>query len=154
MNASSKSLPVGLSIVSIVCFNFVSFISNGLPLAVLPGYVLNTLGFGSTMAGLVIGLQYLTTLLSRPLAGQLADRFGAKRTVMTGLAVLSVSGLLTALAIILPTSPWVALVLLMAGRILQGIASALISTPSCTWAIGLHGPSRTAQIMSWTGIAA
>ena len=120
----------------------------------LPGYVLNTLGFGSTMAGLVIGLQYLTTLLSRPLAGQLADRLGAKRTVMTGLAVLSVSGLLTALAIILPASPWVALVLLMAGRILQGIASALISTPSCTWAIGLHGPSRTAQIMSWNGIAA
>lgn len=154
MNASSKSLPVGLSIVSIVCFNFVSFISNGLPLAVLPGYVLNTLGFGSTMAGLVIGLQYLTTLLSRPLAGQFADRFGAKRTVMTGLAVLTVSGLLTALAIILPASPWVALVLLMAGRILQGIASALISTPSCTWAIGLHGPSRTAQIMSWNGIAA
>lgn len=154
MNASSKSLPVGLSIVSIVCFNFASFISNGLPLAVLPGYVLNTLGFGSAMAGLVIGLQYLTTLLSRPLAGQLADRFGAKRTVMTGLAFLAASGLLTALAFLLPTTPWAGLTLLMAGRILQGVASALISTPSCTWAIGLHGPSRTAQIMSWNGIAA
>ncbi|MFU7548180.1 MFS transporter, partial [Pseudomonas paraeruginosa] len=91
-----------------------------LPLAVLPGHVLNTLGFGSAMAGLVIGTQYLTTLLSRPLAGQLADRFGAKRTVMAGLAVLTGSGLLTALAIILPASPWVGLALLMAGRILQG----------------------------------
>lgn len=154
MHVSTKSLPVGLSIVSIVCFNFASYVGNGLPLAVLPGHVLNTLGFGTTMAGLVIGLQYLTTLLSRPLAGQLADRFGAKRTVMTGLTVLTGSGLLTALAIVLPASPWVSLILLMAGRILQGISSALISTPSCTWAIGLHGPSRTAQVMSWNGIAA
>ncbi|TRO11943.1 MFS transporter [Ectopseudomonas mendocina] len=154
MKARSQSLPAGLSIISIVCFNFVSFISNGLPLAVLPGHVLNTLGFGSAMAGLVIGTQYLTTLLSRPLAGQLADRFGAKRTVMAGLAVLTGSGLLTALAIILPASPWVGLALLMAGRILQGISSALISTPCCTWAIGLHGTARTAQIMSWNGIAA
>jgi MFS family permease len=154
MHGSTKSLPVGLSIVSIVCFNFASYVGNGLPLAVLPGHVLNTLGFGTTMAGLVIGLQYLTTLLSRPLAGQLADRFGAKRTVMTGLAILTVSGLLTALAIVLPAAPWVGLTLLMAGRILQGISSALISTPSCTWAIGLHGPLRTAQVMSWNGIAA
>ncbi|TWC40185.1 putative MFS family arabinose efflux permease [Pseudomonas sp. SJZ079] len=154
MHGSTKSLPVGLSIVSIVCFNFASYVGNGLPLAVLPGHVLNTLGFGTTMAGLVIGLQYLTTLLSRPLAGQLADRFGAKRTVMTGLAILTVSGLLTALAIVLPAAPWVGLTLLMAGRVLQGISSALISTPSCTWAIGLHGPLRTAQVMSWNGIAA
>lgn len=154
MNARSQSLPTSLSIISIVCFNFVSFISNGLPLAVLPGHVLNTLGFGSAVAGLVIGTQYLTTLLSRPLAGQLADRFGAKRTVMAGLAVLTSSGLLTALAFVLPASPWVGLELLMAGRILQGLSSALISTPCCTWAIGLHGTARTAQVMSWNGIAA
>jgi MFS family permease len=154
MNARSQSLPTSLSIISIVCFNFVSFISNGLPLAVLPGHVLNTLGFGSAVAGLVIGTQYLTTLLSRPLAGQLADRFGANRTVMAGLAVLTSSGLLTALAIVLPTSPWVSLALLIAGRILQGLSSALISTPCCTWAIGLHGTARTAQVMSWNGIAA
>ncbi|MRK19824.1 MFS transporter [Pseudomonas sp. JG-B] len=154
MNARSQSLPTSLSIISIVCFNFVSFISNGLPLAVLPGHVLDTLGFGSAVAGLVIGTQYLTTLLSRPLAGQLADRFGANRTVMAGLAVLTSSGLLTALAIVLPTSPWVSLALLIAGRILQGLSSALISTPCCTWAIGLHGTARTAQVMSWNGIAA
>ncbi len=154
MNARSQSLPTGLSIISIVCFNFVSFISNGLPLAVLPGHVLNTLGFGSAVAGLVIGTQYLTTLLSRQLAGQLADRIGAKCTVMAGLAVLTSSGLLTALAFVLPASPWVSLVLLMAGRILQGLSSALISTPCCAWAIGLHGTARTAQVMSWNGIAA
>lgn len=154
MNARSQSLPTGLSIVSIVCFNFASYIANGLPLAVLPGHVLNTLGFSSAMVGLVIGTQYLTTLLSRPLAGLLADTHGAKRTVMTGLAVLTGSGLLTALAIILPLPLGVGLALLITGRILQGISSALISTPCCTWAIGLHGTSRTAQVMSWNGIAA
>src|SRR5690606_20372673 len=113
-----------------------------------------TLGFSSAIAGVVIGIQYLATLLSRPLAGRLADTFGAKRTVMVGLAVLTCSGLLTVLAIAIPTSPWIGLSLLIAGRLLQGISAALISTPCCTWAIGLHGTTRTAQVMSWNGIAA
>ncbi|MGV8268072.1 MFS transporter, partial [Pseudomonas aeruginosa] len=39
-------------------------------------------------------------------------------------------------------------------RIRQGISSALISPPGCTCAIRLHGTSRTAQVMSWNGIAA
>lgn len=70
-----------LSIIFIVCFNFMSYVANGLPLAVLPGFVLNELEFGTVWVGIVIGAQYVSTLLSRPLAGVLADRFGAKYAV-------------------------------------------------------------------------
>lgn len=145
---------INLGIVSIVCFNFVACVCNGLPLAVLPGYVLNDLNLSPVFAGIVIGVQYLATLLSRPLSGHLADRLGSKRVVMFGLAGLVLSGALTSLAIALHAQLWLGTGLLLAGRVVLGVSAALISTPSCTWAIGLYGTSNTARVMSWNGIAA
>lgn len=145
---------INLGIVSIVCFNFASYVCNGLPLAVLPGYVLNDLNLGPVFAGLVIGVQYMATLLSRPLAGQLADRWGSKRVVLYGLGGLVLSGVLTSLAIFLHAQLWLGTGLLLAGRVVLGVSSALISTPCCTWAIGLYGNQNTARVMSWNGIAA
>lgn len=145
---------INLGIVSIVCFNFASYVCNGLPLAVLPGYVLSDLDLGPVFAGLVIGVQYMATLLSRPLGGQLADRWGSKRVVLYGLGGLVLSGVLTSLAIFLHAPLWLGTGLLLAGRVVLGVSSALVSTPCCTWAIGLYGTQNTARVMSWNGIAA
>lgn len=145
---------ITLGIVSIVSFNFAACLCNGLPLAVLPGYVLNNLNMSPVFAGIVIGVQYLATLLSRPLSGQLADRFGSKRVVLCGLAGLVLSGALTSLAIGLHAQLWLGTGLLLAGRVVLGVSAALISTPSCIWAIGMYGTNNTARVMSWNGIAA
>lgn len=152
--STTASTRPSLSIIFIVCFNFMSYVASGLPLAVLPGFVLNELQFGTVWAGIVIGTQYLATLLSRPLAGVLADRFGAKSAVIIGFVALVICGMLTTLAIVMYASPWLSISILLGTRVIQGIAAAMISTPCCTWAIGLHGKSHTARVMSWNGIAA
>lgn len=141
-------------ILSIICFNFVGYVCSGLPLAVLPGFVLHDLGLGAVLAGAVIGVQYVATLFARPLAGSVADRFGARSAVLCGLGGLIVSGMLTWLALALPVPLWLCLALLVLGRVILGLCTAMISTPCCTWAIGLHGASSTAKVMSWNGIAA
>lgn len=64
-----NGLRLNLRIVSIVMFNFASYLTIGLPLAVLPGYVHDAMGFSAFWAGLIISLQYFATLLSRPHAG-------------------------------------------------------------------------------------
>ncbi|MDI5821003.1 Fe-S cluster assembly ATPase SufC, partial [Salmonella enterica subsp. enterica serovar Kentucky] len=61
-----NGLRLNLRIVSIVMFNFASYLTIGLPLAVLPGYVHDAMGFSAFWAGLIISLQYFATLLSRP----------------------------------------------------------------------------------------
>lgn len=145
---------INLGIVSIVFFNFAASVCNGLPLAVLPSYVLNDLNLSAAFAGVVIGVQYLATLLSRPLSGTLADRLGSKRVVLYGLGGLILSGALTSLAIALHAQLLLGAGLLLIGRVVLGVSAAMISTPSCTWAIGLYGTKNTARVMSWNGIAA
>lgn len=47
-----NGLRLNLRIVSIVMFNFASYLTIGLPLAVLPGYVHDVMGFSAFWAGL------------------------------------------------------------------------------------------------------
>lgn len=153
-NSEVKAVRTDLLILSIICFNFISYTCSGLPLAVLPGYVLNDLGLSSVTAGIVISIQFFATLLARPLAGNVADRYGAKRSVIYGFSGLMLSGVLTTVAIVWHAQPWLGIPLLLAGRLVLGVSTAMISTPSCTWAIGRCGTPSTAQVMSWNGIAA
>ncbi len=48
---------VTLQIVSVVMFTFIGYLTIGIPLAVLPGYVHDDLGYGSVLAGLVTQFQ-------------------------------------------------------------------------------------------------
>ncbi|EKV87649.1 MFS transporter [Escherichia coli] len=88
-----NGLRLNLRILSIVMFNFASYLTIGLPLAVLPGYVHDVMGFSAFWAGLVISLQYFATLLSRPHAGRYADLLGPKKIVVFGLCGCFLSGL-------------------------------------------------------------
>ncbi len=60
---------------------FCGFLTIGVPLPVLPLHVHGTLGFGTAMAGLAIGIQSFATILTRPVAGRMVDRDGAKATL-------------------------------------------------------------------------
>ena len=98
MPDTQRPLTVTLQVVSIVLFTFIGYLNIGIPLAVLPGYVHSDLGFGAVIAGLVISVQYLATLLSRPYAGRIIDNLGCKRAVMYGLAGCGLSGIAAAIA--------------------------------------------------------
>jgi len=86
MPEPQRPLAVTLQVVSIVLFTFIGYLNIGIPLAVLPGYVHSDLGFGAVIAGLVISVQYLATLLSRPYAGKIIDNQGSKRAGRLALA--------------------------------------------------------------------
>ncbi|WP_312154455.1 MFS transporter, partial [Pseudomonas sp.] len=93
--APSNSFAITQQILSIVFYTFIAFLCIGLPIAVLPSYVHDQLGFGAVIAGVTIGLQYLATLLSRPFAGRVADSLGGKRAIGSGLFGLAGCGVLT-----------------------------------------------------------
>ncbi|MCU1732247.1 MULTISPECIES: MFS transporter [unclassified Pseudomonas] len=157
MPASPSATPttpsVTLQILSIVFYTFIAFLCIGLPIAVLPGHVHDVLGYSAIIAGLTIGIQYLATLLSRPMAGRLADSLGTRRTIAYGLAGIGVSGLLTWGSALLVSVPLASLTLLLVARVLLGIAQGLIGVGTLSWGIGQVGSEHTARVISWNGIA-
>ncbi|MGE8060115.1 MFS transporter [Pseudomonas sp. NPDC089547] len=150
---TSNTLHITLQILSIVFYTFIAFLCIGLPIAVLPGYVHDQLGFGAVIAGVTIGLQYLATLLSRPFAGRVADTLGGKQAIRFGLLGIAGCGVLTLLSAWSLTLPLLSLALLLTGRLLLGIAQGLIGVATLSWGISQVGPEHTARVISWNGIA-
>ena len=85
LSAPAASRGSTWNILSYVYFTFVCYLSIGLPLAVLPPYVHLRMGYSAVLAGLVISIQYIATLASRPWAGRISDRQGAKISVIWGM---------------------------------------------------------------------
>ncbi|MDD0972474.1 MFS transporter [Pseudomonas fontis] len=151
--AAPSNRSVTLQILSIVFYTFIAFLCIGLPIAVLPGHVHDQLGFSAVVAGLTIGLQYLSTLLSRPMAGRLVDSLGTKKAIVYGLLGIAGAGLLTWVSALLMSLPLTSLLVLLGGRVLLGIAQGLIGVGTLSWGIGEVGAEHTARVISWNGIA-
>ncbi|PCK90445.1 MFS transporter [Pseudomonas viridiflava] len=148
-----SSITITLQIVSIVLYTFIAFLCIGLPIAVLPGYVHDQLGFSPLIAGLAIASQYLATLLSRPYAGRATDTLGSKRAIVFGLWGIGISGAMTLLATLLEPFPTASLSILILARLFLGVSQGLIGVGTISWCIGKVGSEHTAKSISWNGIA-
>lgn len=142
-----------LQILSIVCFTFLGFMSIGIPMAVLPGLIHHDLGFSTLVAGLVIGLQYLVTLLVRPFSCRVIDSAGPKPALVYGLTGCALGGLLMLLATLWPALPLLGLLLLVLSRLVLGAAHSVLGASAIAWGIGQVGSAGTARVISWNGIA-
>lgn len=146
-----SGLRLNLRILSVVIFNFASYLTIGLPLAVLPGFVHDVMGYSAFWAGLVISLQYFATLLSRPHAGRYADLLGPKKVVIFGLCGAFLSGLSYLLAGM--QSGVLSLLLLCLGRVILGIGQSFAGTGATLWGVGVVGNVHIGRVISWNGIA-
>ena len=140
-------------IITFVYFTFICYLSIGLPLAVLPPYVHLRMGYSAALAGLVISIQYIATLASRPWAGRISDRAGAKVSVLWGMGACAMSGALLMAAAVLRPIPWLSITVLILSRLVLGAGESLGSTGSTLWGITSAGPASTAKVISFNGIS-
>ena len=140
-------------ILSFVYFTFICYLSIGLPLAVLPPYVHLRMGYSAMLAGLVISIQYIATLASRPWAGRISDRAGAKVSVLWGMGACTASGAALVAAAALHLVPWLSFSALILSRLILGLGESLGSTGSTLWGITSAGQESTAKVISYNGIS-
>ncbi len=154
LSAQAASRGSTRHILGYVYFTFVCYLSIGLPLAVLPPYVNLRMGYSAVLAGLVISIQYIATLASRPWAGRISDRRGAKVSVIWGMAACTASGaaLVGAAALFSMHIHWLSFWMLILSRLILGIGESLGSTGATLWGITAAGPENTAKVISYNGI--
>jgi len=137
----------------IIAALFSGYLAVGLPLPVIPLFVHDKLGFSNLIVGLVIGIQFLATVLTRGYAGRLTDHHGGKRSALQGAAVCTLGGLLYLVAAMLAFSPAISLAIIIVGRLVAGFGESQFVTGCVSWSIASVGPQRAGMSMSWTGIA-
>src|ERR1700691_5258795 len=137
----------------IIAALFCGYLAVGLPLPVIPLFIHDKLGFSNLIVGLVIGIQFLATVLTRGYAGRLTDHFGGKRSALQGAAVCALGGLLYLVSAVPGLSPAASLAIIVVGRLAAGFGESQLVTGCVSWSIASVGPQRAGMSMSWTGIA-
>lgn len=140
-------------ILTFTWFSFAVYLAIGLPLAILPAYVHLRMGFSAVLAGLVISVQYIATFLSRPWAGRISDRQGAKISVLCGMAACTIAGALLVVAVSARSIPWLSFLGLILSRLALGIGESLGSTGATLWGISAAGQENTARVISYNGVS-
>lgn len=150
MEPKDKILPL---LFRLCTFVFLGCGTVGISLGVLPTFVHVTLHFSNLVVGLVIGLQSAATLACRHFSGRLCDHKGSRFAVRYGVVLCLLAGLACCFAAGFSAYPVISLIVLLLGRILQGMGESYFITGSLAWGIGLLGPARSGKVMAWVGIA-
>ena len=119
----SHNIPVILAILAMI---FLVYLVIGMAMPVLPLHVHQGLGMSTFMVGVVVGIQFAATLISRLWAGQYTDSRGAKQAVISGLVVGVLSGIFYLASLRFVDQPQVSISLLILGRALLGGADRFV----------------------------
>lgn len=145
MNAPTAAPDAGRSFLALFIVTFCGLFAVGAVLPVLPRYVHGPLGYGDVAVGIVIGAYAITGLLLRPFAGRLADRRGRKPTVLLGIVVVALGGLLY-----LPSLGIAGVIL---ARLATGAGEGALYTAGSAWIVDMAPLERRGRVLGLYGLA-
>ncbi len=121
------------------------FAAFAMSIPVLPRYIVDELGRGEAVVGLVFGANALAAVLVRPMIGRIGDR-RSRRTLLVGGSVLTALGLLAHV-------PADTVTLLVLARLVTGAGQAAVMVAATTLALDLSPLARRGEAASYIMVA-
>ena len=125
--------------------SWLGFLAVGSVLPILPRYVHGPMGSGDVAVGVVIGAFAISAVITRPLAGRMADASGRRIVMLVGLGLMACGG---------------ALLFVRAGvgglivaRLVLGAGEGLLYTAGTAWIVDLSPVERRGQSIGLFGLA-
>ncbi|GHB12071.1 MFS transporter [Salinicola rhizosphaerae] len=131
---------------------FLSYLCVAMALPVVSVYVNHELGMSDTLGGLAVGIAFLSTILTRNLAGRTSDRRGGRVSMFYGLALYVLASLVCLGSTWSSLSPGLAYAVLIVGRLILGLGESLTVIGMVSWGIGLTGHARSGRVLSLMGM--
>jgi MFS family permease len=132
---------------------FLSYLCVALSLPVISIFVTTRLGFGNALAGMAVGVTFASTILTRGIAGRIADHRGSKYCMVRGLWVYTIAGLICTAASLAAVPAPAAYFILIVGRLLLGVGESLAVIGLMAWCFGIIGPHRSGLVFALVGLA-
>ncbi len=124
---------------------FCGYLGLSCVIPVLPTFVRDRLHAADIVVGLVITATALTALLTRPVAGALADRHGFRRVMRVGALIVGAGGGLYFLPLGVAS--------LVGVRLLLGVGEAALFTAGAAWTVSLAPHDRRSQLIGLYGVS-
>ncbi|WP_336762234.1 arabinose transporter [Asaia sp. VD9] len=149
----AESAPAPGQLVFLTTALFLSYLAVAMPLAVIPPFVTSWPGYGNALAGVAVGIAFVSTILTRTLAGGFTDSRGGRSAMRFGLMLYALASLICLVPGlgILPRLP--SFCLLILGRLLLGVGESYTLVGMHGWGIGLMGAKGAGKVLTWTGAA-
>ena len=138
--ASQRGAFIGIFVVT-----WLSLLTIGTTLPVLPKYVTGPIGGGDIAVGVVAGAFAATGLLFRPIAGAFADGRGRKPVVIVGSLLTAVSGALLFVPAGIPG--------LIVSRFVLGAGEGMVYTAGAAWIIDITPVHIRGRILGLYGLS-
>ena len=131
---------------------FLSYLCVAITLPVTSLYVITQLGLGNGAGGLAVGISFASTILTRGMAGRIADHRGSKHCMIDGLCVYALAGIVCGSASWPGLPTMVAYCVLIVGRLVLGVGESLTVVGLIAWCFGIMGPGRSGKVLALVGM--
>ena len=131
---------------------FVSYLCVAMALPVVSVQVARAFGYGDALAGLAVGISFLSTIATRGYAGRMSDDLGPKTAMMRGLLVYAAASLVCLASTSTALPAQLGYATLLAGRLGLGLGESIAMVGAVAWGLAILGPDRSGRVLSLIGI--
>ncbi|WP_249211885.1 arabinose transporter [Gluconobacter cerinus] len=132
---------------------FISYLAVAISMPTTSVFVSETLHYNNFYSGLCVGIAFLSTILTRGLAGTFADQRGGRKATVTGLILYSLAGIIASISSWITSYGMLPVIVLILGRLLLGLGESFTIVGVLAWGFSVMGNARAGRVLAVVGMA-